>query len=187
MLRAIVFFGFLSVASLAFAQGENNSLKGVPAGERVVSGGGFGLGFSSTRSYISLSPVLAYQITKRLMAGSSVTYRFTQLKYTPPIKLHDYGLSPFARFTVYKGFFLQADYEYLNYEFPISQKESTREQFTSFMAGGGIFRPINDKVGFYVMALYNFSYEAPSASNIYYPYASPWVIRFGFNVGKFSF
>jgi hypothetical protein len=33
-------------SSVVFGQGEANSLKGVPAKDRVVFGGGFGLSFS---------------------------------------------------------------------------------------------------------------------------------------------
>jgi hypothetical protein len=176
----------LSIGS-ALAQGEANSLKGVPIKERIVTGGGMGLGFSSVQDYVSVSPVLGYQVTKKLMTGVGFTYRYTNYKIIKPsLKLNDYGLNPFVRFTFYKNIFVQTEYEYLNYEFPISTRETTRQDFTSFLAGGGFIQPLSDKVGFYMMVLYNFSYKTPGL-NEYSAYQSPWVIRAGINIGALGF
>jgi hypothetical protein len=168
-------------------QGEANSLKGTPFKERIVTGGGFGLGFSSSHDFFSISPVIGYRLTTRLMAGTGFTYRFTSYKlYSPAIKLKDYGLNPFLRFTVYKNIFLQTEYEYLNYEFPKSFTETTRKEFGSFLAGGGFIQPLGKKVGIYFMALYNFSYKTPAYGE-YTPYNSPLVVRAGINIGNFGF
>lgn len=188
MLRSIAIL-LLAIASTgsALGQGENNSLKGTPVKERIVTGGGFGLGFSSVQDYFSLSPVIGYQLTRKLMAGTSITYRFTNYKYyTPSLKLRDYAANPFVRFTVYKNIFLQSEYEYLNYEFPTSITETTRQDFSSFLAGGGFIQPLGRKVGIYVMALYNFSYQTPVQGS-YSPYNSPIIIRAGINIGNFGF
>jgi hypothetical protein len=177
---------FFVAHTLAIGQGEKNSLKGTPFKERIVTGGGFGLGFSSTSDFFSVSPMIGYQVTTRFMAGTGFTYRFTNYKTSPPIKLNDYGINPFLRFIVYKNIFLQTEYEYLNYEFPTSFTESVRQEFGSFLAGGGFVQPISSKVGIYFMALYNFSYKTP-IGNDYTPYNSPLVIRAGVNVGNFGF
>jgi hypothetical protein len=186
MARKVIFIAILFLSLKSFGQGEANSLKDVPFKERIVTGGGFGFGFSSQQSFISVSPAIGYQLTKRFMAGTSITYRYTQVKTTPPIKLNDYGVSPFLRFVIFNNVFLQTEFEYLNYEFPISVRESTREQFTSFLAGGGIVQPLSDKVSLYFMALYNFSYKTPAPGD-YYPYTSPLIVRAGINVGNFGF
>jgi hypothetical protein len=178
---------FVLSALLAYSQGEDNSLKGVPIKERIVTGGGFGLGFSSNQDYISVSPVIGYQLTRKLMAGTSVTYRYTNWKVVDPsIKLNDYGLNPFVRFMVYRNIFLQTEFEYLNYELPTTPTETTRETFNSFMAGGGFIQPLGEKVAIYFMALYNFSYVEPKVGE-YAVYDSPLVIRAGINVGNFGF
>lgn len=188
MLRIVTFTGLALIAStIVFAQGEKNSLKGTPLKDRIVTGGGFGLGFSSAQDYFSVSPVVGYMLTTRLMAGTGFTYRYTRYKYyVPAIKLNDYGLNPFVRFTVYKNIFLQTEYEYLNYEFPATVNETTRREFTSFLAGGGFIQPLGRRVGLFLMALYNFSYKTPMQGD-YSPYNSPIVIRAGINVGNFSF
>lgn len=173
-------------SGVAFGQGEANSLKGVPFKERIVTGGGLGLSFGSYQDFVSISPQIGYRVTARLIAGTGVTYRYTNYKvYSPTIKLHDYGVNPFLRFTVYKNIFVQTEYEYLNYEFPTQSRETYRRNFNSFLAGGGFVQPIGEKLSFYIMALYNFSYS--SSARTYSPYDSPLVIRAGINIGNLGF
>lgn len=178
-----VFFTF-SASFLVFSQGKNNSLKGAPLKDRIVTGGGVGLGLGSVQDFFSVSPVIGYRLTTKLIAGTGVTYRYTNYKIVKPsIKLNDYGLNPFLRFTVYRNIFIQAEYEYLNYEFPVSVAETTRKSFDSFLAGGGFIQPIGRRLSFYLMALYNFSYQETAQ---YSPYDSPIVIRAGINIGALS-
>src|SRR3989337_3591232 len=183
----IVSFFTLSTTLNAFSQGKNNSLQGAPLKDRIVTGGGIGLGLGSVQDYLSVSPVIGYLLTAKLLAGTSVTYRYTNYKITnPSIKLNDYGLGPFLRFTVYRNIFIQTEYEYLNYEFPTSQAETIRKGFNSFLAGAGFVQPISAKVSFYAIALYNFSYRNSAAGN-YTPYDSPLVLRAGINIGNLGF
>ncbi len=182
MLRSAFVLALALIISLAgFSQGKDNSLKGAPLKDRIVTGGGLGLGFGSVQDYFSVSPMIGYRLTAKLIAGTGVTYRYTNYKvYRPSIKLHDYGVNPFLRFMVYRNIFLQTEYEYLNYEFPVSSAETTRMGFDSFLAGGGFIQPLGDKAAFYVMALYNFSYQQGTQ---YSPYDSPIVLRAGINIG----
>ena len=177
------FLAFISVQQL-FGQGEANSLKDVPFKERIVTGGGLGLAFGSAQDFISVSPMIGYRLTAKLIAGTGVTYRYTNYKITSPsVKLNDYGINPFLRFTVYRNIFVQTEMEHLNYEFPTGLlTETVRRKFNSFLAGAGFVQPIGQKVSFYVMALYNFSYTASSAR--YTPYDSPLVFRAGINIGN---
>lgn len=165
------------------SKGSNeNSLEGVPIKERIVTGGGVGLGFGSTQDYISFSPMIGYKITEKFLAGTGITYRYTKYKYfTPAIKLIDYGFNPFLRYTLFNNIFVQAEYEYLNYEFPESVLETKRDSFSSLLAGGGFFQPIGDKAVLFVMALYNFSYVEPKIGE-YSPYYSPLILRAGVNL-----
>jgi hypothetical protein len=188
-MQRYLFTGFviLYFSIAAFSQGKDNSLEGVPFKERIVTGGGIGLSFGTVQDFFSLSPTIGYKLTERLIVGTGLTYRYTNYKYSKPsIKLHDYGVSPFMRFTVYKNVFIQAEYEHLNYEFPTSQTQSVRKNFNSFLAGGGFIQPIGNKFYFYLMALYNFSYQTPAIGE-YTPYNSPLILRGGINIGNLSF
>lgn len=189
MTRFITFFLLLLlVATSSFAQSRkgdsyDNSLKGTPLKERIVVGGGLGLSFGSQQDFLSISPLIGYRVTERMLAGTGITYRYTKYKYySPALTLNDYGFNPFLRYTVFNGIFLQTEYEYLNYEFPVTNDESIRQTYNSFLAGGGFFQPIGDKATFYVLALYNFSYQDVQPGQ-YTPYSSPLILRGGITVG----
>lgn len=161
----------------------DQSLKGTPLKERIVVGGGLGLSFGSQQDFFSIAPLIGYRVTERMLAGTGVTYRYTKYKYyTPAIKLIDYGFNPFVRYTIFKGIFVHAEYEYLNYEFPTTASETVRMDYNSFLGGGGFLQPIGDKAAFYLVALYNFSYQDVQ-SNQYSPYTTPLIIRGGITFG----
>jgi hypothetical protein len=186
MLRKIGFIVLALAASIStYGQGKDNSLKGTPFRERIVTGGGLGLGFGSNQDFVSVSPVIGYSFTRKIIGGTGLTFRYTNYKFfNPSISLIDYSINPFARYMVYRGFFIQTEYEYLNYEFPTTVSETVRLNFDSFMAGGGLIQPVGDRFAFFVMALYNFSYQDPIAGQ-YSPYTSPLVVRAGINIGNF--
>ena len=152
--------------------------------DRMFFGGGFGLSFSSSYDYFSISPIVGYRLTPKVATGLSIIYRHTKYKYvTPSISTNDYGLSPFIRYQFYGPLFLHAEYEYLNNEYVTYTGESVRKAFTSFMAGGGFFQPVGRHAGIYISMLYNFSYRNPTSPNDYYPYSSPLVFRAGITAG----
>lgn len=177
----------ISFAASALCQGKNNSLKGVPVKERIVTGGGFGLSFGRTSDYFSVSPVIGYRLTNRLLGGTGITYRYENHKnFTPRLTTHGYGANPFLRFTVYKNIFIQTEYEHLNYEFPVitnGQLETARQNFNYVLGGGGFIQPLGKNVFFYLIALYNFSYTEPSGTQ-YSPYNRPVIVRGGINIGN---
>lgn len=187
MIKTVLSVILLCLATaVAQAQGKNNSLKGVPFNERIVTGGGLGLSFGNVQDFVSVSPIIGYSVTRRLVAGTGFTYRYTRFKtVTPPLTFNDYAINPFARFMVYNGIFVQTEYEYLNYEFYVSPGETNRRGFSSFLAGGGLLQPVGKNAAFFVIALYNFSYTA--STSVYTPYQSPWVIRAGISIGGISF
>lgn len=185
--RILLLLVIFAIPAVVFCQSrhrdDDNSLKGVPLKERIVVGGGLGLQFGSQIDVVSLSPMIGYKLTEKLLAGSSVTYRYTKYKYfNPSIKLTDYGVSPFLRYSIFNGFFLQAEYEYLNYEFPESATTTMRKGFNSVLAGGGFVQPIGGKAAFYVLALYNFSYQSVNPGE-YSPYPNPLILRGGITFG----
>ena len=185
----LLLIALFTLVVLANGQGEENSLAGVPWKERIVTGGGLGLSFGSNQDFISLSPIIGYAFTKKFVAGTGLTYQYTKYKDVYPgkdVTTNNFGVNPFARYTVFRGIFLHAEYEYLNYEGILPNLETQRMNFDSFMAGGGVLQPIGDRAALFFMALYNFSYRDPNPGE-FLPYASPWVIRAGINVGALSF
>jgi len=174
----------MSVCTLAMAQWGEEDMSDKPTlRERLFTGGGFGLSFSNYYDFVSVSPLVGYKITPKLAAGVQVQYRYTKYKqFTPKFSTNDYGISPFVRYSIYAPIFLQAEYEYLNYEYPITTSESIRKTYNSFLAGGGFFQPIGRHAGFYAVAMYNFSYRAANYGEVT-PYNSPLVLRVGVTAG----
>lgn len=182
--RVLLLFILVLPHVTSFGQDETNSLKGVPFNERIVFGGGLGLGFSNVEDFVMVAPTIGYMVTKKFIAGTGVTYRYTNYKYfNPSVAVNSYGVSPYLRYFIYRNIFLHTEYEYLSYQFAL-QGEKIRDGFSSFMGGGGFIQPIGGKISFYLMALYNFSYQNPDPGE-YSPYPSPLVIRAGINVGNF--
>jgi hypothetical protein len=183
MKRFIVLFVALFLSAfITKAQWGEDDLEEKPTfSDRIFTGGGIGLSFTSYSDFFSISPLIGYKITNKLAAGVQFQYRYTNYKVvTPRISTHDYGASPFARYFIYPPFFIHAEYEYLNYQFVGVSKEKFRRSFNSFMGGGGFFQPIGRRAGFFALALYNFSY---ATSYDYSPYNSPWVFRVGITAG----
>ncbi|HEY9047547.1 MAG TPA: hypothetical protein VIN08_16690 [Ohtaekwangia sp.] len=184
MKKTLITLLAMSVCTLAMAQWGEEEMSDKPTfRERIFTGGGFGLSFSNYYDFISVSPLIGYKVTPKLAAGIQVQYRYTKYKeFTPKFSTNDYGISPFVRYSIYAPIFLQAEYEYLNYEYPITTSESIRKTYNSFLAGGGFFQPIGRHAGFYAVAMYNFSYRAANYGEVT-PYNSPLVLRVGVTAG----
>ncbi len=185
MKRAIVLFClFMSVCIRANAQWGNDAMDEKPKlKDRLFTGGGLGMNFSSYSDYISISPLIGLKVTDKLATGIGFQYRYTSYKtVSPAISTNDYGASPFVRYYIYNPFFLHSEYEYLTYQV-INNGEKFRRSYGSLMTGGGIFQPFGGRAGLFVMALYNLTYRNPSSPYDYSPYSSPWVLRAGVTLG----
>ncbi len=190
-MRALFIVTMLVLSTCAvLAQGEANSLKGVPAKERVFTGGGFGMGFNNFQDYIAVSPVIGYSFTRKFMGGVGLSYQFVKYKDVLPgkdVNANNYGINPFLRFNVIQGFFIQTEYEHLNYEFiNYPSLETTRQAFNSFLGGGGYVQPVGRNASLFAMVLYNFNFQTPAPGE-FAPYYNPWIFRVGVNIGGFIF
>jgi hypothetical protein len=174
----------LMVFSYSFAQWGEDELEEKPTfKDRLFVGGGFGFSFTSYSTNISVSPLVGYRINQKLATGIQLQYQYNKYKEVN-LSTNDYGVSPFVRYNFYGPLFAHAEYEYLNYTYAIDPQsgKKLRDSFNSFLAGGGYFQPLGSKAGFYLLALYNFSYESPYSGEVT-PYNSPWVIRAGVTAG----
>lgn len=176
---------FLTCSTMVFAQWGEEELEEKPTlRDRIFTGGGFGLSFSSYSDNISVSPLIGYRITDQLAAGVQLQYQYNNYKrVTPRFSANDYGASIFSRYNFYGPLFAHVEYEYLNYVYALgADRKKLRDSFDSFLAGGGYFQPLGSKAGFYLLALYNFSYQSPYSGEVS-PYDSPWVFRAGVTAG----
>lgn len=144
----------------------------------IFYGGTIGMGFGDV-SYFELSPMIGKHLTPQVSIGGSVMYRWrSDDRYSQELNTEDYGATIFGRYRVTPNAYLQAEYEYLDYEYYKLNLTTERSDFSSFLAGGGLSQPIGENSSAFVTVLYNFSYDEPDS-----PYDEPWVFRVGVGVG----
>ena len=148
--------------------------------DKLFVGGGVGFGFGDV-DFVSLEPLIGYRLHPQVSIGMNLIYRWSSYEaYGSDIDTSDYGARGFVQYYPVPMFFLQGEYEYLDYEYILSDLSTGRDEASSILAGGGISQPLGGNGSFYASALYNFSYDDNDA---YSPYDSPWVIRVGAAVG----
>lgn len=149
-----------------------------PMRDRVFFGGGVGLSFG-TVDYVEVSPLVGFRVHPKVDVGLSLTYRWrNDSRYD--ISTSDYGGTLFGRYRVVRSFFLEADWEYLDWEYIRSDLSKDRTSTSSFLAGGGYYLPLGGRASMAFSALYNFSYDK---NDPFEPYGDPWVVRIGVGVG----
>ena len=165
----------------AFAALALLSASGAGAGDvadRMWFGGGFGFGFGNV-DFVTVEPSVGFEATNKLSVGLSLVYRYSDdQRFDPDLSTNDYGASLFARYAIVPGFFGQAEFEYLNYEFRRFDGSEDRDQFDSLRAGLGYSQSLGGRSSLYTVALYNFNYDDANS-----PYDDPWTYRVGVAVG----
>jgi opacity protein-like surface antigen len=147
---------------------------------RFFVGGGVGLAFGDV-DYFEISPMIGVRVIPRFDVGLQPFYRWVKdTRYSPDLETSDYGASLFARFRVISSFYVEADYQYTDYEYPTSPTTTTRSSYNAFLAGAGFYQAVGHNVGFNVGVLYDFSYDS---NDPFRPYDSPWRVQAGVSVG----
>lgn len=184
----LVFLLALSASALpAFAQTPESTPPPEPEKEpappmqhRWFFGGGVGAAFGDV-DYFEIAPLVGMHVVPRVDLGLQPFYRWTNdSRYAPSVESSDYGARLFARFRVVSSFFLEADYQYTNYEYVNSLGGTTRDANNAFLAGAGYVAPLGRNVGMYFSALYDFTYNNDDPYN---PYDSPVQFQIGVSVG----
>lgn len=146
--------------------------------DRWFAGGGIGLSFG-TVDFIEIVPVIGYRFTPRIHAGLQLLYRYrNDGRYVEDVTTTDYGGTVFGRFFVGEGVFFEVDYEYISFELVNFDLSTYREDEGNVLGGIGYSAPISRHAGFFVVVLYNFTYDDRFSG-----YEDPWLIRAGVTVG----
>lgn len=156
-LIAIIFILFIGLNLNAQDNGNDNSLEGVPFGERLYFGGDFNMGFGNI-TLININPLVGYRITKPWSVGMAAKYlyyreRWPQYNYTWSTSI--YGGSMFTRRLLGDFAFAHAEFEYLNTDvFNIVTATSERGWVPVGFVGGG-YRQGVGRSYFQLMLLYD--------------------------------
>ncbi len=157
---------------------SNVSQKAKNTGSRFFFGGGLGGGYSTYSSYIQITPIIGYSVTRQFQVGSRLTYMHQWYKDYQNIKYNYniYGGSLFLRYIFWKFLYAQAEYEILSVPDYYSIDQNANRTVNSLFAGLGFMQPVSGKAFFTVSVMYNFLEDR------YTPYSNP-LIRVGFGVG----
>jgi len=184
-IRWIVLLVILLTATAAsFAQSspppDSNPPPPPPPKQKFFFGGGIGLSFGQV-DYVELAPLIGYRFLPKLDGGLQLIYQYQHdSRYAETLTFNNYGANVFARYFVVPTIFAEAEYQYLNYEYPLATLDTARSTYNTFLAGGGYSAPMGHGAGFYFSALYDFSYNS---SDLHSPYTDPWVLQAGVTVG----
>ena len=183
---------FLFGSLMSFAQYENTSgnkqqdkkqvksqpLK-KPRMKRWFAGGMLGAGFSSWYSYVEVSPLLGYKVTRDFHVGTRLTYIYSGEKYCdncPRYNAHSYGGSLFARYIFLKFLMAHVEYEMLSNNYFDIQGNEYRQTYNSLFLGGGYYQNFAGRGFASFLILFNVLDSENS------PYVNP-IFRIGFGVG----
>jgi len=178
--KAFLFILFITLSLSISAQTDKEIQDNSSFLDRVFVGGNLGLQFGDITN-VQIAPIAGYRVTNDFSAGVGVQYQYIKYKrFAPALTSNNYGTSVFARYRVKDPFFLQVEYEYLNYEYYVTASEPLRSSLSSLFVGGGISQPINANAAFTLSVLYNLSYDETDLNS---PYSSPLRVSGGINLG----
>lgn len=143
-------------------------------------GGLAGFAYGSETSYAELSPIASYRFSNLFQVGTRLTFRYRKDKrYEPDLSTTDTGVAVLGRFYVFDPVYLQAEVEWLNWEYVgVAEEsfESVEDVYTGYYAGFGFVQNAGTRVAMYMSFLWDFTYEKNEPS----PNTNPWLIRIGF-------
>lgn len=182
-LRALLLlFAVTCVFHPSFSQTASSPQKPkVPFKDRIFVGGNFGLTFGTVTN-IEIAPQVGYLLKPNWSAGLGIRYSYYQDNYyVPPYKTNIYGGLLFSRYVIYKGLFLEGDFEANNFDVyevdPYGNYRTHRQWVPSFLMGGGYSQSMGGNSAFFISVLYDV------LQNRYSPYYGVPVIRVGFGFG----
>lgn len=167
--KILVLFFFLAYASFSFAQEDKAKVKN-DFWQKVYVGGNLGLQFG-TITFVDVSPLAGYKVTKDLSLGVGLTYLYYQY-YSSSFNV--YGGRFFGKYNITESIFAHTEFEVLNRQHPYISGE--RLNVTNVLVGGGYRQAIGANSYFNILALWNLN------ESEYSLYSNP-IIRAGVIIG----
>ena len=170
----LMLFGFAGKASAQFLP-DVPDMKG-----KITLGGDFDFGmYGNNYMNLAIAPQVGYRIFSPWEVGLRGIYNlkcyFGYNEY-----YHYFGMAPYTNFQIYKGLFAHVEDEYLYGLARYNHESYGKEWYNSIFVGGGYRSYSYEGSYFYLMLLYNLSWDYGKFINDgLYPYASPIVLRVG--------
>ena len=152
--------------------------------DRLNVGGGLDFRSGNNFTIFYIAPTLSYRLTERVTTGIGGTYIYNKFKGgTTELTTHSVGGSLFSRYFFSQNFFAQAEYETINFEFPVGslrQEETFRFWADRLLLGIGFAQPLGNNAAIFAAGFYDLLW-----SELESPYQSPFVYRVGISVSPF--
>jgi hypothetical protein len=166
--KALLVCILLFISGWSYAQKDVDMDSGPSFKDRIYVGGGLGFSSSSYSTYLSLSPVAGYMLTRKLSVGVGLTYQYYKDKFNDADD-HRYGGNVYVMQMLIYNVFVIGQYNVINLSRAPHIEGYPRETFTRFLIGGGVSQPMG-RANLNIMAMYDVTHDSNS------PYGSPWVI-----------
>jgi hypothetical protein len=129
-------------------------------------GGTVGFNFWSDYFYLSVNPLVGYNVSQQFSVGGKIQYAYINDKRNnyADVTSHNYGASIFSRYRPIQPIYLHAEFEYGSYEehtiyyYPLTQKtkiESKRNWVPFLYLGGGYVQQLSPNASVYVEVLFD--------------------------------
>lgn len=151
--------------SQADNQNEKNS-EGLFDKHKLLLGGNMGMALGNP-TYIAIAPIVGYQFSNKLSAGTGFNYTYYKEHYINPysgasdvFSTSQYGTSLWGRYSVYRNLFATSSAEILNKKLPVfdsntNQYNIKRMNIPSWLVGVGYMQALGRNAGFRLELLYD--------------------------------
>ncbi|MCX7728696.1 MAG: hypothetical protein N2203_04415 [Bacteroidia bacterium] len=141
--------------------------------ERVSIGGNFAFFTSSRYTFIDISPLIGYRISKMIMIGAGPVYNYySEYVYNSRFSFDMYGLRCVGRIYLLESLFFQTGWDLLNrsvYTMQYNGLQKDRMWIQNIWIGGGVRYMVTSGTYMFTSVLFNLN------QNNYSPYPNPYV------------
>ena len=129
----------------------------------------FSLGGDVSR--IGVYPMIGYKLRPKVSVGAEVGYEHVSYDNFNQ-SADNYGGSLFTRYRVIPAMYLHAEYQMVNYEVFTSATTSDREWVPFLLLGGGLGKPVGQRMWAYVEVLFDVLQDNNSPYDDWEPFVS---------------
>jgi len=189
MKRAILLALVFSLVSYAQNNNPDSTKPNQPTQEvqqkqpsKWYYGGTVGFNFWGDYFYLSVSPIVGYNVSPKFSIGGKVQYSYINDSRYDPLELtsHNYGAGIFTRFRPIYQIYLHAEFDYASYEnysvyTPLVGQpyaESERDWVPFLLLGGGFVQHVGPNASVYVEVLFDVIQDENSPYEDWHPIIS---------------
>jgi hypothetical protein len=144
--------------------------------KKVYFGGYVGATFGNYSTF-SVSPLIGYHLSPIVSGGLRFTYEYVNDKrYDPSLTASNYGGSVFLIGHIHPNAYLQAEFEYMSYEYSTANNSSTRNWVPFLYLGGGVAKHLGGNTSLVVSVMFDVLQDSKSPYESWSPMVTVGVV-----------